>query len=103
MSDALDQQDFTPPPAPPQAPAPPVGPRPTRLRPVAVALFVLGLIIIPLGALKTINIELFSGVALCAFGMALFGQRAAMITRDMCDDSSLRFGESGQFSVQDQI
>ena len=42
-------------------------------------------------------------VQLRKFGMALFWQRAAMITGDICDYNSLRFRESGQFSVQDQI
>jgi Yip1 domain len=73
MSDPLEQQQpFEPPPAPPQPP-PQAGPRPTRLRPFAIGLFVLGLITMVLAILKTISIEVFSGVALCAFGMALFG------------------------------
>jgi hypothetical protein len=73
MSDPLaQQQPFVPPPAPPQPP-PEAGPRPTRLRPFAIGLFVLGLITMVLAILKTISIEVFSGVALCAFGMALFG------------------------------
>lgn len=73
MSDPLEQQQpFVPPPAPTQPP-PQAGPRPTRLRPFAIGLFVLGLITMVLAILKTISIEVFSGVALCAFGMALFG------------------------------
>src|SRR4029450_10426638 len=73
MSDPLEQQQpFAPPPPPPQPP-PEAGPRPTRLRPFAIGLFVLGLITMVLAILKTISIEVFSGVALCAFGMALFG------------------------------
>jgi len=73
MSDPLEQQQpFEPPPAPPQPPTQ-TGPRPTRLRPFAIGLFVLGLITMVLAILKTISIEVFSGVALCAFGMALFG------------------------------
>jgi hypothetical protein len=75
MSDPLEQQQpFQPPPPPPaQAPTETVGPRPTRLRPFAIGLFVLGLITMVLAILKTISIEVFSGVALCVFGMLLFG------------------------------
>lgn len=73
MSDPLEQQPFTPPPAPPQPPVPVVGPRPTRLRPFAIGLFVLGLITIPVAALKLVNIEVFAGAALCFFGILLFG------------------------------
>ena len=74
MSDPLEQQQpFQPPPAPPQPVAPVEGERPTKLRPFAIGLFVLGLITMVLAILKTISIEVFSGVALCVFGMLLFG------------------------------
>ncbi|HSE31642.1 MAG TPA: YIP1 family protein [Pyrinomonadaceae bacterium] len=75
MSDSLEQQPFIPPPppSPPQPPEPVVGPRPTRLRPFAIGLFALGLIMVPVAALKIVNVEVFSGAALCFFGMLLFG------------------------------
>lgn len=74
MSDPLEQQQpFQPPTPPPQPPTEVVGPRPTRLRPFAIGFFVLGLITMVLAILKTIPIEVFNGVALCVFGMLLFG------------------------------
>ncbi|HEX7296407.1 MAG TPA: YIP1 family protein [Pyrinomonadaceae bacterium] len=74
MSEPLEQQQpFQPPPSPPQPPAPVQGERPTRLRPFAIGLFVIGLITMVLAILKTISIEVFSGVAMCVFGMLLFG------------------------------
>ena len=66
------QPPFQPPAPPPQPATEAVGPRPTRLRPFAIGFFVLGLITMVLAILKTISLEVISGVALCVFGMLLF-------------------------------
>ena len=72
MSDPI-QQPFEAPPPPPGPTAVPPAPRPTRLRPFAVGLFVLGLILLVGHIVKVIPIGVGPGVALCLFGIALFG------------------------------
>src|SRR5689334_6052071 len=37
------------------------------------------------------------------FLVAFFRQRAAVITRDVCDDGAFDFGEAGELGIQDQI
>jgi hypothetical protein len=63
-------EDFQPPP-PPQVPEKPRAPRPTKLRPVAIALIVLGLIVVGGGAAKFISGGLTTGAAICFFGIVL--------------------------------
>jgi hypothetical protein len=72
MSDPLEQP-FQAPPPPPQPPSEPPAKRPTRLRPFAIAFFVLGLLIVGGGALKFVPGGIGTGAALAFFGMALFG------------------------------
>ena len=72
MSDPI-QQPFEAPPPPAQAAALPQAPRPTRLRPFAIGLFVIGLIFLVGQITKTIPIGLGPAIALCLFGIALFG------------------------------
>jgi hypothetical protein len=63
-------EDFQSPP-PPQVPEKPRAPRPTKLRPVAIALIVLGLIVVGGGAAKFISGGLTTGAAICFFGIVL--------------------------------
>jgi hypothetical protein len=63
-------EDFQPPP-PPQVTEKPRAPRPTKLRPVAIALIVLGLIVVGGGAAKFISGGLTTGAAICFFGIVL--------------------------------
>jgi hypothetical protein len=63
-------EDFEPPP-PPQVTEKPRAPRPTKLRPVAIALIVLGLIVVGGGAAKFISGGLTTGAAICFFGIVL--------------------------------
>jgi hypothetical protein len=62
-------EDFQPP--PPQVTEKPRAPRPTKLRPVAIALIVLGLIVVGGGAAKFISGGLTTGAAICFFGIVL--------------------------------
>jgi hypothetical protein len=64
-------EDFQPPP-PPQVTENPRAPRPTKLRPIAIGLFVLGLIVVGGGVLKFISGGLWTGAAVCFFGIVLF-------------------------------
>lgn len=72
MSEPL-QQPFQAPPPPPQPATLPPAPRPTRLRPFAIGLFVIGLILLVGQIIKVIPIGFGPGVALCLFGIVLFG------------------------------
>jgi hypothetical protein len=63
-------EDFQPPP-PPDVTEKPRAPRPTKLRPVAIALIVLGLIVVGGGAAKFISGGLTTGAAICFFGIVL--------------------------------
>ena len=72
MSDPLEQP-FQAPPPPPQPPSEPPAQRPTRLRPFAIAFFVLGLVIVGGGIAKFIPGGISTGAALGFFGIALFG------------------------------
>jgi TM2 domain-containing membrane protein YozV len=67
MSEPAD--NFQPPPLPQEAPAQ----RPTAQRPIAIGLFVLGLLICIGGIAKFIPGGIGTGLALVAFGLALFG------------------------------
>lgn len=62
-------EDFQPP--PPQVTEKPRAPRPTKLRPVAIVLIVLGLIVVGGGAAKFISGGLTTGAAICFFGIVL--------------------------------
>lgn len=70
MSDP--NSDLTPP-----APVPPVpgqaGPRPTKLRPIAIGLFVIGVIALIAGVARILPGGLFTGVAFVVWGALLFG------------------------------
>jgi hypothetical protein len=65
-------QDFQPPPPPVPPVAPPAAPRPTKLRPVAIGLFVIGLIIAGLGAAKVLPGGIWTGAAFAFWGILLF-------------------------------
>jgi hypothetical protein len=71
MSDP--NHEFQAPPAPPLSQSPPAGARPTRLRPFAIAFFVLGLIALAAGIAKILPGGLFTGVAFACWGIMLFG------------------------------
>ena len=64
--------EFQPPPPPPTPPVEIEAPRPTRLRPVAIGLFVLGLLAIGLGVGKVLPGGIGTGAALALFGILLF-------------------------------
>ena len=72
MSDP-NSQDFQPPPQPPPSPAVPAGgPRPTKLRPVAIGLFVVGLLLAVAGIAKLLPGGIGTGVAFAFWGILLF-------------------------------
>ena len=60
------------PPPPPDTPPETLGPRPTKLRVVAIASFVLGLLLIGLGFAKVVPGGVGTGAALAFFGILLF-------------------------------
>src|SRR5216683_4705650 len=71
MSDP-NSQDFQPP-QPPSSPAVPAGgPRPTKLRPVAIGLFVLGLLLAVAGIAKLLPGGIGTGAAFAFWGILLF-------------------------------
>ncbi|PWT89054.1 MAG: hypothetical protein C5B55_12025 [Blastocatellia bacterium] len=72
MSDPLEQNFQTPPP-PPVAQTEPAAPRPTRMRPVAIGIFVLGLLVLVGGIAKFIPGGIGTGGALAFWGLVLFG------------------------------
>jgi hypothetical protein len=61
-----------PPPVPPTPAKEASGPKPTKLRPVAIALFVLGVIVLVLGLAKIVPGGLGTGAAFGFWGIALF-------------------------------
>ena len=72
MSDP-NSQDFQAPPPPPPPPAvQPGGPRPTKLRPVAIGLFVLGLLVAVAGIAKILPGGIGTGAAFAFWGILLF-------------------------------
>lgn len=72
MSDP-NPADFQAPPPPPETPPEVQGARPVKLRPVAIGLFVLGLLCIGLGFGKVLSGGVGTGAALVFGGMLLFG------------------------------
>ncbi len=73
MSDP--NQEFQAPPAPaplPQTFLPPAVPRPTKLRPVAIGLFVVGLVLAVTGILKVLPGGIGTGAAFAFWGILLF-------------------------------
>ena len=65
-------EDFQPPPPPPMPEAEPRAPRPVKLRPVAIALAVLGLIVLGGGFAKFIPGGISTGLVLIVGGILLF-------------------------------
>jgi hypothetical protein len=72
MSVPNEQQFFEAPPPPPMPDAQPRAPRPTKLRPPAIALAVLGLVVAVGGFAKFIPGGALTGAALVFFGIVLF-------------------------------
>ena len=70
MSEPAD--NFQAPPPPPMPEAPVRAPRPTKLRPIAVAFFVIGLIIVGLSIAKVLPGVIGSGAALAVLGIVFF-------------------------------
>ena len=69
---APTEQSFEAPPPPPTPESAPRAPRPTKLRPVAIGLFVLGLIVLVGGIAKFIPGGIGTGAAVCFAGILLF-------------------------------
>jgi len=71
MSDPISQ-DFQAPPPPPPALEQPKAPRPTKLRPVAIGLFVLGLLLAGAGAANFLPGGIGTGATFAFWGILLF-------------------------------
>ena len=69
---APQDPNFQAPPPPPMPETEPTAPRPTKLRPIAIGVFVLGLIFVVGGILKFLSGGIRSGAALCFFGILVF-------------------------------
>lgn len=69
---APDEPNFQTPPPPPTPQVVPPAPRPTKLRPIAIGLFVLGVIVLVGSIAKLIPGALGTGGALCFAGLLLF-------------------------------
>lgn len=65
-------EDFQPPPPPPMPEAEPPAPRPVKLRPIAIGIFVLGIIVLIGGIAKFIPGGVSTGGAMCFGGVLLF-------------------------------
>jgi len=63
---------FQAPPPPPTPEAEPQAPRPTKLRPIAIGVFVLGLVFVVGGIAKFLAGGIGTGAALCFFGILVF-------------------------------
>ena len=72
MSDPNSQDFQSPPPPPPPTAGQAGGPRPTKLRPVAIGLFVLGLLVAVAGIAKILPGGIGTGVAFAFWGILLF-------------------------------
>ena len=64
--------DFQAPPPPPIQPAGPIRERPVKLRIPAIALFVLGVLLLVIAAIKVVPMSMGVGGAFCFFGVLLF-------------------------------
>lgn len=69
---APQDPNFQAPPPPPTPEPEPKAPRATQLRPLAIGVFVLGLIFVVGGAVKLLSGGLGTGGALCFFGIVIF-------------------------------
>src|SRR5689334_17321786 len=65
-------EDVQPPPPPPMPEEGPRAPRPVKLRPIAIGVFVLGLIVIIGAIVKLIPGGIWTGGAMCFGGVLLF-------------------------------
>lgn len=68
-----DPNQFQPPPPPAAPELPSAGPRPTKMRPFAIGLAVIGLLVLVGGIAKILPGGLFTGVAFLIWGLMLFG------------------------------
>src|SRR5215204_383527 len=66
-----NQQSFQAPP-PPATPVSTPAPRPTKLRPIAIAFFVLGLIVLGGGFARLVPGGISTGIVMAIFGIILF-------------------------------
>src|SRR6185436_17254724 len=69
---APNEQSFHAPPPPPMPESAPRAPRPTKLRPIAIGLFVLGLIVLGAAFAKLLPGSIGTGAAICFAGVLLF-------------------------------
>src|ERR1044072_4425149 len=65
-------EGFQPPPPPTTPESTPAAPRPTKLRPFAIAFLVLGLLVLGAGIPKIIAGGISTGIGLCIFGILPF-------------------------------
>lgn len=68
-----DPNQFQPPPPPGAPELAPAGPRPTKIRPIAIGLAVIGLLVLLCGIAKILPGGFFTGLAFLFWGLLLFG------------------------------
>ena len=68
-----DPNQFQPPPPPGAPELAPAGPRPTKIRPIAIGLAVIGLLVLVCGIAKILPGGFFTGLAFLFWGLLLFG------------------------------
>lgn len=73
MISPATEQSFVPPPPPPKPESGPKAPRPTKLRPVAIGLFVIGVLLVIGQATNLLPGAVFPGAGFCLWGLILFG------------------------------
>jgi hypothetical protein len=80
----IPNEEFQPPPPPPQPPA--EAPRPIKLRPVAIGLFVVGLLLVVTGIAKFVPGGIFTGAAFAFWGILLFAFSFIPLPQPKSDD-----------------
>src|SRR5437870_1804390 len=86
----IPNEEFQPPPPPPQPPA--EATRPVKLVPVAIGLFVVGLILVVAGIAKFVPGGTLTGVAFAFWGLLLFGLSFIPLPQPKSDDEPAMSG-----------
>ena len=86
----IPNEEFQPPPPPPQPPA--EATRPVKLVPVAIGLFVVGLILVVAGIAKFVPGGTLTGVAFAFWGLLLFGFSFIPLPQPKSDDEPAMSG-----------
>ncbi|MDQ2920508.1 MAG: hypothetical protein M3R52_02660, partial [Acidobacteriota bacterium] len=99
MSDPNSQDFQAPPPPTPSKAVQAAGPRPTRLRPVAIGLFVLGLLVAVAGIAKFLPGGVGTGAAFAFWGILLFALSFIPLPQTKSDEEPPMSGQQKVFGI----